>query len=754
MSAAQPKAKITAIDAASVHRICSGQVILDPSSALKELVENSADAGATRIEIRLKEFGLETLEVSDNGQGIKPEDYEMLAMKHTTSKLSNFEDISRLETFGFRGEALSSLCAISESVTIITRTKDQSVATKLQYDRSGKLKSATNHARDAGTSVILEGLFQALPVRYKDFMKNKTREYQRLLRRLQAYTLIHTSIRFSCSNQTAKGRSTILSTPGNGKILDSFTSIFGARVRDSLTDVKLKINDEISVDGMMSKASGGCGLSSTDRQFMFLNKRPVDIARLSKMLNEVYKSYNMHQYPMYVLNITMPTDAYDVNVTPDKRSVMIPHEQKLVDSVKEQLKDFFEPSRYTLPVRPTQIDQYTRKGSDSQNPEVADSAPEVGTDEVAEVLDVDAEAHCSPVVDDSSDTKRDSPVSRVDVQTEVHPGLKKDPSRNKKDLRQVLSTAGSSNLDEFSPSKDASSTLRNSDTESDEDCAHPEAQAVDGGEAETRSSRSATKKRSQPEDIEDTETSKTTAKTKQRADQHKRAGQHKISSILTAEPDNSQLRRKKPVPQVVHSPPRKKSKKQKDPEDERDTEPLVLPVEDEIEAAAVHTHEGSQTPHNCEEVLDNEEQIGGGATTIPVDVDWDRIIRQSRSQESPVEDRNVSVSGRGQSGSIDHAASDLQMRVIAKEDFPQMKILGQFNLGFIIAELRGDLYILDQHACDEKYRFETLQQNLRLNSQPLVAPYRMHLEAADELVVAENLEVIVDFFYRSSVRLP
>jgi DNA mismatch repair protein PMS2 len=186
MSSSSSERKIKAIDATSVHRICSGQVILDPSSALKELVENSIDAGASRVEVRLKEFGLEQLEVCDNGQGIKPEDYEMLAMKHTTSKLSQFEDITRLASFGFRGEALSSLCAISETFTIVTRTKDQLVGTKLVYDKSGNLQSSSSAARDVpGTTITLEGLFRSLPVRYKDFMKNKTREYQRLLRRLQ-----------------------------------------------------------------------------------------------------------------------------------------------------------------------------------------------------------------------------------------------------------------------------------------------------------------------------------------------------------------------------------------------------------------------------------------------------------------------------------------------------------------------------------------------------------------------------------------
>ena len=323
---------IKAIDATSVHKICSGQVILDPSSALKELVENALDAGASKIEVRLKECGLDMLEVIDNGAGIKPEDYESLAGKHTTSKLAAFDDLTRLTTFGFRGEALSSLCAISASVVIQTRTAEQLVGTKLVYDSNGTLTSTESCAREVGTTVTLSNLFASLPVRHKDFHKNKPREFQRLVRKLQQYAIINSETRFVCSNTTAKSRNSVLSTQGTGRKIDCVTSLFGAKHRDMLQPLQFDDADaSIKVEGLISKAAPACGLSSGDRQMFFLNKRPVDVPKLAKAMNEVYKQYNMHQYPIYFLNISMPTTCYDVNVTPDKRQIMFHNESMLVE---------------------------------------------------------------------------------------------------------------------------------------------------------------------------------------------------------------------------------------------------------------------------------------------------------------------------------------------------------------------------------------------------------------------------------------
>jgi DNA mismatch repair protein PMS2 len=129
---------IKAIDKDSIHQICSSQVIVELCVAVKELVENSLDAGASLIEIKLSEHGTETIEVSDYACGIDPENYDTVALKHHTSKLSQFEDLATVSSFGFRGEALNALCEISGKLTIITKRENDELATALHFDRYGK----------------------------------------------------------------------------------------------------------------------------------------------------------------------------------------------------------------------------------------------------------------------------------------------------------------------------------------------------------------------------------------------------------------------------------------------------------------------------------------------------------------------------------------------------------------------------------------------------------------------------------------
>jgi DNA mismatch repair protein PMS2 len=162
---------IKAIDTTSIHRICSSQVVVDLATAVKELVENSLDAGATVVEIALVEYGESLIEVHDNAKGIDPEDYEGLAMKHHTSKIEQFEDLMNVSSYGFRGEALNSLCELSESFVVTTRRESDPAATKLTFDRMGRLKGQSHASRGIGTTVSIENLFQSLPVRRAEYIR-------------------------------------------------------------------------------------------------------------------------------------------------------------------------------------------------------------------------------------------------------------------------------------------------------------------------------------------------------------------------------------------------------------------------------------------------------------------------------------------------------------------------------------------------------------------------------------------------------
>ncbi|XP_026898046.2 mismatch repair endonuclease PMS2 isoform X3 [Acinonyx jubatus] len=350
---------IKPIDRRSVHQICSGQVVLSLSTAVKELVENSVDAGATNIDLRLKDYGVDLIEVSDNGCGVEEENFEGLTLKHHTSKIQDFGDLTQVETFGFRGEALSSLCALSD-VTISTCHASAKVGTRLVFDHNGKIVQKTPHPRPRGTTVSVQQLFYTLPVRHKEFQRNIKKEYARMVQVLQAYCIIAAGIRVSCSNQVGQGkRQPVVCTSGSSSIKENIGSVFGQKQLQSLIPfVQLPPSDSVCeeyglshgdalqtlfrISGFISHCAHGVGRSSTDRQFFFINRRPCDPAKVSRLVNEVYHMYNRHQYPFVVLNISVDSECVDVNVTPDKRQILLQEEKLLLAVLKTSLIGMFD----------------------------------------------------------------------------------------------------------------------------------------------------------------------------------------------------------------------------------------------------------------------------------------------------------------------------------------------------------------------------------------------------------------------------
>lgn len=355
----EPARAIKAIDRHSVHQICSGQVVLTLATAVKELVENSIDAGSTNVEVKLKEHGAELVEVSDNGSGVQETNFEGLTLKHHTSKLRDFSDLIHVETFGFRGEALSSLCALSE-LSVVTCHKTAQVGTRLVFDNNGHISQQSPHPRQQGTTVSLQQLFHTLPVRHKEFLRNIKKEYTKMMHVLQSYCIISTGVRITCTNQVGAGkRNTVICTSGSSSMRENIGAVFGSKQLQSLipfqqhcpTDsvkedyglggAELPMN-LFTISGFISKGDHGIGRSSTDRQFFYINKRPCDPSKVSKLVNEVYHTYNRHQYPFVALNISVASECVDVNVTPDKRQIFLQDEKLLLATLKSSLVAMFE----------------------------------------------------------------------------------------------------------------------------------------------------------------------------------------------------------------------------------------------------------------------------------------------------------------------------------------------------------------------------------------------------------------------------
>jgi DNA mismatch repair protein PMS2 len=192
--------KIQALDKSSIKKICSGQVITSLPSMIKELIENCIDANATTIEITFKDYGLECVTVADNGIGLDEENYKNICKPHHTSKIRTMEDISLLETLGFRGEALGSLATLSE-ISIVTKTKNQKIGNELKFE-GNELISQNPISREVGMTIIVKSLFKNLPVRFKELQKNIKKEFPKVMTLIEQYALINDKIRFIVKNIT------------------------------------------------------------------------------------------------------------------------------------------------------------------------------------------------------------------------------------------------------------------------------------------------------------------------------------------------------------------------------------------------------------------------------------------------------------------------------------------------------------------------------------------------------------------------
>ncbi|KAL0127253.1 hypothetical protein PUN28_005508 [Cardiocondyla obscurior] len=542
--------KITAINKETVHRICSGQVVLDLAIAIKELVENSLDSCATVIDVKLIDYGKTCISVSDNGSGVLERDFEGLGLKHHTSKLREFTDLTEVNTFGFRGEALSSLCALSE-LNIVTRHTSSEHGFKLEFDRNGVLIKKEPCAREKGTTVHVRNIFKNLPVRAKEFQKNLKKEYARAIQVLYSYCLVSTGIKITCSNSTlGKSPNLVVATRNTHNVLDNINLVFGKKSLDGIVKLELQSPDEttlqeynlpndIAIDFdwecYVSDCSHTVGRSSPDRQFFYVNGRPCDLTKISKLINTVYHKYNNKQYPFVFFNINLDRQCADVNVTPDKRTIFVTQERLILATVKFSLITKWNKMQGNFTVKTlTELNSGLKRTISSQH-----------NDPPAKRLQI------------STPTSHD--VEESDIQTNI-------------------------------------------------------------------------KSMKKPADVE------------------------MMISIAT-----------------------------------------------------------------IKEKLNEKKNIISAPTSTAKKIKY-RVQMEDKQSD---------------------AEKELQ-RELTKDSFDQMEIIGQFNLGFIIARLEDDLFIIDQHATDEKFRFEKLSNETKLKTQKLIVPKSLNFSAVNETILIEHQRIFED----------
>ena len=312
--------KIALLTQDTIDKIAAGEVVERPSSVVKELVENAIDAKASAITIEIKEGGISFIRISDNGSGIEKSEVPLAFLRHSTSKIRSVEDLLSVSSLGFRGEALSSISAVSR-VELITKTADSLTGVRYQIEGSKELAFEEIGAPD-GTTFIVKDLFYNTPAR-KKFLKSAQTEGSYIADMVEKLALSHPDISFKFiqNNQTK------LHTSGNGNIQDLIYHVFGREISAAVLPVEFK-NELFSVTGYVGKPV----ITRGNRNFeiYFINGRYIKSQLLSKAIEEAYKSFLMqHQYPFCVLYFTFQGESLDVNVHPTKMELRFDNNQEV-----------------------------------------------------------------------------------------------------------------------------------------------------------------------------------------------------------------------------------------------------------------------------------------------------------------------------------------------------------------------------------------------------------------------------------------
>lgn len=321
---------IVLLDDLTINKIAAGEVIERPASVIKEMIENSIDAGATNITVEIKNGGISYIKVTDNGKGIAQDDLEIAFERHATSKIRSANDLDTVTSMGFRGEALASIAAIA-NVEMISKTKEQEIGYKVVVEAGEVLEKEEAGCR-TGTTIVVRNLFFNTPVRYK-FLKKDYTESGYIEDVITRAALVNPNIAFKLIN-TGK---TVIQTNGNGDMQGVIYSIYGKDVANGIMEVSYPYED-ICITGVIGKPE--IARSNRSNQLFFVNKRYIKDKTLTAATEQAYKGLiPIGKFGFVILNIEMNPAKVDVNVHPAKLEVRFQEESKIFQSIYHAIKD-------------------------------------------------------------------------------------------------------------------------------------------------------------------------------------------------------------------------------------------------------------------------------------------------------------------------------------------------------------------------------------------------------------------------------
>ncbi len=321
--------KINVLDDNTINKIAAGEVIERPSSIIKELVENSIDAGADFITVEIENGGKDLIKIIDNGCGIEHDDINKAFMRHATSKISRAEDLYDLHSLGFRGEALASIAAVSK-LEMITKTKDALLATKIILE-GGKISLKKAIAANSGTQISVQSLFFNTPARRK-FLKSNQSEALAITNLMNKLAIGNPQVRFKYINN----KKTVFETLGDGSLFNLIRLIYGKDVSSNV--IKLDYESTyFKIQGYI--ANNNVYRSNRNLQHIFINGRYVKSNNIMNVINESYKAIiPINKFPIYFINIIVDPGTIDVNIHPNKLEVKFNKENEILSELQDYIR--------------------------------------------------------------------------------------------------------------------------------------------------------------------------------------------------------------------------------------------------------------------------------------------------------------------------------------------------------------------------------------------------------------------------------
>ena len=715
--------KIVLLDDLTINQIAAGEVIERPASVVKELVENSIDAGAKNVTVEIKNGGISYIRVTDDGSGIMPDDMEIAFERHATSKIRQADDLNEVKSMGFRGEALASIAAISK-VELVSRTEDEEVGYKVIAE-GGDVIDKHEEASQKGTSITVKELFFNTPVRYK-FLKKDFTESGYIEDTITRIALANPDVAIKLVNTGKK----VIQTNGNGRINDCIYEIFGREVYDNVIPVDYQYENYV-ITGAIGKPI--ISRSNRTNQIFFINKRYVKDKTLTSAADQAFKGLvTIGKHGFLILNIEMDPSKVDVNVHPTKLEVRFQEDSIVFKAVYHAIKE-------TL----------------LKEDLISDPVKEYGNDGPSYILREISKKDRVKAWDITKDNKTDE---EKDKEFEVVEDIKEKPQFN--EFKDTISGLDSETrrkfIDEITSAKTADEILegvgkftklskeKNEEQEDVDDKKEIKEEILDDKKEDTKKDESEEEQKDvKDEKIDDSENSvKLDDKEKSNNEDKKdEVNEEEEKYELQVENDEEKTDKQESneaddvdIEENIKDKKEKKTKKKK--KEEKDKE------EDEKSSENSNDIDSKEKEEKVDEKYDDD-KILGAEEKLSFEEMYKKLFgRDIQTAKKEYESKNNDINNPIQE------ITDNEISLFGKdgvEKIPPYQFIGIAFKTYIILTINDEMYLMDQHAAHERIMYEKVKANYysnkRKESQILLLPDVINLTGKEMGIYRDNREL-------------